>query len=217
MLPFTAEVFFSLFERYNAAIWPAQLIAYALGVLALLLSLKPLRGGDGIIAALLAASWLWTGVVYHMMYFATINWAAWSFGALFAIQGMLFAWTGTLRGRLGIRFRPNLYGWVGLSFVVFAMAVYPLIGWLAGHGWPRAPAFGVAPCPTAVFTLGMLLLTARRVPLHLTVIPVLWSLIAGAAAWPLNIPENLTLPLAGVCGISLILWKNRWLTLRERG
>ena len=33
MLPFTTEVFFSVFERYNAAIWPVQVqMASALGV-----------------------------------------------------------------------------------------------------------------------------------------------------------------------------------------
>jgi len=63
MLPFTTEVFFSVFERYNAAIWPVQVIAYGLGVLVVLLSLRPRRGGDRIIAAFLAGSWLWTGVV----------------------------------------------------------------------------------------------------------------------------------------------------------
>jgi hypothetical protein len=217
MLAYTTEVFFSVFAQYNAAIWPAQVIAYALGVLVVLLSLRPRKGSDKIIATCLAASWLWTGVVYHMMFFATIDWAAWAFGAAFAIEGILFAWTGAARGRLGFRFSPNLYGWAGLGLVIFSMAVYPLIGSLTGHGWPRAPMFGVAPSPTTIFTLGMLLLTQRRVPLHLTVIPVLWCLIGGTAAWLLNVPEDLALLLAGVSGMALVLWKNRWVALRERG
>ena len=33
MLPFTPEVFFAQFEDYNLSIWPAQIIAYALGAL----------------------------------------------------------------------------------------------------------------------------------------------------------------------------------------
>lgn len=135
MLAYTTEVFFSVFALYNAAIWPAQVIAYALGVLVVLLSLRPRKGSDKIIAACLAGSWLWTGVVYHMMYFATIEGAAWGFGAAFAMQGILFAWTGAARGRLRFRFSPNLYGWAGLGLVIFSMAVTPLIGSLAGHGW----------------------------------------------------------------------------------
>ena len=209
MLAYTTEVYFSVFALYNAAIWPAQLIATALGALVVLLALRPRQGSDRIIAACLAASWLWTGVVYHMMYFTAIDWAAWAFGAAFAMQGFLFAWTGAARGRLVFRFSPNLTGWAGLGLVIFSLAAAPLIGSLTGHGWPRAPMFGVAPAPVTLFTLGMLLLSERRVPLHLTVIPLLWCLIGGTAAWLLNVPEDLALPLAGVAGLALVLRKNR--------
>jgi hypothetical protein len=203
MLLFSPDVFFRLFEQYNAAIWPAQIIAYGLGLLLVLLALRPRQGGDRAVAAVLAAFWLWTGVVYHMTFFVTINWAAWAFGALFAIQGWLFLWSGALRGRVRFRFVPDPYGWTGLACVVFAMAAYPLIGWLAGHGWPKAPLFGVAPGPTTLFTLGMLLLAEPRVPLHLMLIPVLWAFLAGAAAWPLGMPEGLALPLAAVLAVVL--------------
>ena len=72
-----------------------------------------------------------------------------------------------------------------------------------------APLFGVAPGPTTIFTIGMLLLVSGRTPLHLALIPLLWSLIGGATAWLLGAPEGLALPLAGVGGVALILWKNR--------
>ena len=209
MLAYTTEVYFSVFAQYNAAIWPAQLVATALGVLVVLLSLRPRKGSDRIIAACLAASWLWTGVVYHMMYLATIDWAAWAFGAAFAVQGILFAWTGAARGRLRFRFRPGLFGWAGLGLVIYSIAVAPLIASLMDHGWPRAPMFGVAPAPVTLFTLGMLLLSERRVPLNLAVIPVLWCLVGGTAAWLLNVAEDLALPLAGVAAMALMLWKNR--------
>jgi len=55
----------------------------------------------------------------------------------------------------------------------------------------------------------MLLLSEGRVPLHLAVIPVLWCLIGGTAAWLLNVPEDLALLLAGVSGMALVLWKKR--------
>ena len=215
MLPFTSEVFFSNFAAYNAAIWPAQIVAYALGAYIILLTFRPYSGSGRFIATSLAIAWVWMGVVYHWLYFAPINFTAWPFGLLFVIQGLLLAWTGTLRGRLEFRFRPNLYGWAGLSFVVFAMGVYPLVGYLLGHGWPRAPMFGVAPCPTTIFTLGMLLLMEGRVPVHLLVIPVLWSLIGAAAVWLLDVPEDFGLLLAGALAVFLIFRKNRALSLGE--
>ena len=37
LVPFTREVFLGLFEQYNAAVWPGQFAAYAVGILILLL------------------------------------------------------------------------------------------------------------------------------------------------------------------------------------
>jgi hypothetical protein len=44
------------------------------------------------------------------------------------------------------------------------MVVYPLLGIRFGHSYPRAPLFGVAPCPTTIFTFGLLLWATRSVP-----------------------------------------------------
>lgn len=209
MLPFTPEVIFSTFEQYNAAIWPIQIVAYVLGLLAVFLILRPRQNVGRLIAAILAGFWLWIGIVYHLMFFATINFAATVFGIVFIVQGLLFAWTGVVNGRVEFRFSGDLSGWIGLGFAVFAMAVYPLLGLLAGHVWPRTPIFGVAPCPTTIFTLGLLLLTARRVPLSLLAIPVLWSLVGGSASWLLGVPEDIALPVAGITGLGLAIWKNR--------
>jgi hypothetical protein len=212
-LPFTREVFFQVVAQYNAAIWPTQMIAYGLGLLTILLILRPLKGSDKVISTLLAGAWLWIGVVYHMGYFATINLAAWLFGVLFIVQGLLLLWAGTLRGQLVFRFIPDRYGWIGLGLLLYAMAGYSLLGWLTGHGWPQVLLFGVAPCPTALSTLGILLLTVQRVPVLLLVIPILWSLIGGMAVWLLNIPEDLGLLVGGVLAAWLIIWKNRRLAL----
>jgi len=196
MLPFSREAFFAVFAHYNAAIWPAHIAAYALGGLLVLLALKPRPGNGRIVAAVLAIAWLWMGIVYHMLYFAPINWGAWVFGTFFIGQGLLLAWAG-IRGKLDVHFKRNLFGAVGLGFIAFSMILYPLIGLATDHGWPRGPMFGVAPCPTVIFTVGMLLITTPRAPVHLLIVPVLWSLIGGAAAWQLGILEDLALPIAG--------------------
>ena len=209
MLPFTAEVLSSVLEQYNRAIWPAQIIATGLGLAAVVSTLRPFPDSGRLIGAALAAAWAWIGVVYYLMHMATIDFTAPALGVFFVIQGALLAWTGALRGRLAWRFRADAFGWTGIGLVVLAMAATPLIAWLAGHGWPRAPMVGVAPCPTAIFTIGMLLLVDGRTPLHLVAIPVLGSLYCGTVAWLLNLPEDLAVPLAGVGGLGLILWKNR--------
>lgn len=209
MLPFGPDAFFALFEQYNRAIWPAQIAAYGLALAALALAARPAAWSGRAIAGILALAWAWNGAVYHMTYFVTINFWADIFGAFFLLQALLLLWIGVVRGRLMFRIGNEAASWIGAGLAVFAMIVYPAIGCALGHSWPRAPMFGVAPCPMTIFTMGMLLLVAGRVPLYLAVIPVLWSLIGGTAAWFLGVTEDLALPVAGLGGLALILAKNR--------
>jgi Family of unknown function (DUF6064) len=208
MLPFSTDVFFYLFEQYNRAIWPAQPIAYALGLLALVAAFRPFAGSSRVVCAVLALGWLWNGIAYHLMHFTQINFWAYGFAALFIVQGLLFAWS-ALRGRLEMRFVPDAFGWTGLVVALFALLVYPVIAWLAGHGWPRAPMFGVAPAPTTIFTWALLLMSMPRTPLHLTIIPLIWSLIGGAMAYFRGVPEDLALPLVAVTAVTTLAWRNR--------
>jgi Family of unknown function (DUF6064) len=209
MLPFTADVLFSSFEQYNRALWPLPVLAFVLALAAILLTLRPVRGGDRAIGALLTIAWLWVGIGYHLLHFAAIDFSAPLYGVFFVLEGLLLAWTGAIRGKLAFRFRAEPSGWIGLVLALAATVAWPLADWLWGSGLPSVRLVGLAPAPTALFTLGLLLLIDGRTPLHLTVIPLLWTLVAGATGWILGIRQDLALPVAGLCGFVLILWKNR--------
>jgi len=217
MIPFTSEVFLSLFEQYNGDIWPGQIAAYALGVLVIASMVLPIPGSDRAASAVLAGFWLWNGAVYHLDYFATITFSAYAFGVLFIIQAALLAWTGVLRGKLAFRLRTDASGWCGIAFIAVALVIYPVAAHLLGNGWPQASLFGVAPCPTAIFTLGVLLLAHGRTPWHLMVIPILWALIGGTAPFLLGILEDLFLLAAGLIGAAMAGLRNRRLAFHERG
>jgi hypothetical protein len=206
MLSFTAEVYFSLLEQYNRAIWPAQIIAYALALGALFLACRPMRHGSRVIAAALAAAWLWTGIVFHWLQFATISFAAPVIAACFVLQGVLLLWTGVLRGRLAFRCRRGVAGAAGLALAAAALFLHPVLARLTGYRWPQADLVGVAPDSTVLFTVGLLLLSDGRTPWYLLAVPLLWSIVAGLTGWFLGGPELLVLPALGVCGLALILW-----------
>jgi hypothetical protein len=214
MLPFSHDAFVDVFRLYNQAIWPAQVVAYGLAGLALASLLRPSPGADRLALGLLAGMWLWTGILYHGLFFSAINGAAIAFALVFALQGGFFAW---------LAVRPHVFAFtigkagtslVGLAFVIYAMLVYPLVGALVGQTYPGVPVFGVAPCPVVIFTFGMLLLARRRVPVGLLVIPGLWSLIGGSAAFLLSVPQDWSLLFSGVVAIPLILRTNRGISAR---
>ena len=208
-LPFTTEQFLGVFREYNQAIWPGQIVAYLLGLGALMLTLRRGPASDRAISGVLAVFWAWMGAVYHLTFFRTINPAALLFGASFLVQGGLFVYLSVVRNGPTFRVRSDLYGWVGGLFIAYAMVVYPVIGAALGHGYPQAPMFGVAPCPTTIFTFGLLLWTRGRVPGWLLAVPTLWALIGFTAALTLGILEDTGLLVAGLLGTGLLLYRNR--------
>ena len=120
----------------------------------------------------------------------------------------IFLFTGVLRRRLSFEFRPNGYGWTGAFLILYAMVLYPILGYFFGHAYPKAPSFGL-PCPTTIFTLGLLLWTKPGLPKSVLIIPVLWSVIGFSAALTLGIAEDTGLLVAGVAVTVLIFIRDR--------
>jgi hypothetical protein len=208
-LPFSIEQFLSVFETYNLVIWPMQIMAYALGAMAVFMVFLPVRYSGKIITAVLAIFWLWTGMMYHVAHFSAINRAAFLFGALFAAQGILFLIYGLRRNGLDFKFEYNMSSVAGIVLISYAMLFYPLLGILLGHAYPRSPVFGVAPCPVAIFTFGILLTNRTRPPVTILVIPFLWSIVGFSAAISLGMREDIGLLVAGVIGVTLAFTKNK--------
>lgn len=198
--PFTAGQFSEVFQRYNEAIWPAQVAAYVAGLGTLAWAvLRPSRRSGRAMGLVLAGMWVLMGAGYHLSFFRAISGLALPAGVLFLVEGAALAGL-ALRGRLELAPRRDAWARLGLALVGYAALAYPLLGLAQGHVYPRAPVFGVAPCPTTIFTFGVLLLVARPVPGWLLVIPLLWSLLGGSAAFLLGVREDLLLPVAGVVG-----------------
>lgn len=150
------------------------------------------------------------GVAYHWSFFSFINKGAYLFGAVFVVQALLLAYYGLIKQRLSFQFTRDVYGLTGLVFVLFALAVYPALGYYSGHIYPSSPTFGL-PCPTTIFTFGIFLWSDRKIPLAVFVIPLLWSIIGFSAAFLLGIKEDIGLLVAGLTGSVMIVLRNsKW-------
>lgn len=206
-IPFTVEQFLEVFGAYNTAIWPAQYLAYAIGTAIIWLAVSRIRGAGGGSFSLLALLWGFTGVAYQLVYFAQINAAARIFGILFILQALVLLGAQWVE-RPRLRVRVDLYGIVGVVFVLYAMVSYPLVGRAFGHGFPEGPVFGLTPCPLTIFTFGVLLWTDPSLPKWVPIIPFIWSLIGSTAAFSLGIPEDYGLLVAGLVG-TVMLWRRQ--------
>jgi hypothetical protein len=84
---------------------------------------------------------------------------------------------------------------------------YPVVGHFVGHDYPRTLPFGLVPCPTTVFTFGLFLLSDKKVPIYLLIIPILFT-IGAVVPVSRGIPEDIGLIIAGVIGTVMILFRD---------
>jgi len=165
-----------LLARYDTINWVARYFAIAF--------------------VLQAALLIWTGVIRDRFRFGTRDPQSPLIPAHAGIQSpthqflMFKNWVPAFAGTSGAR-------WIGFALLVYALALHPLIAPLTGRPITQAEIFGLAPDPTALATLGVLL-AADRPRLHLVAIPLLWCLVTGMTLWSMESPEAWVAPLLGV-------------------
>jgi len=190
-LLFSPRTYYRMIERHNEAVWPGQLVTLALGVGILVLLYRPAPERRRIIAGIVAVLWAFVAWAFLWKRYATINWAATYFAWLFAIESLLLA-------RLTFRPRRDFAGRVGVGLFLFSLAVYPLLAPLLGRGWRQAELFGVAPDPTVLATLGLLLMAEQPPRWWTLVVPLAWCLMTGALLWAMGSPEVWILVMAAI-------------------
>lgn len=146
------------------------------------------------------------GSLYHLLFFSSINQGAILFEIFFIFQWLILFYAGVLKDKLSFGFQFGWKGTIGFLFILFAMAVYPLLGSFFGHIYPRSPTFGL-PCPATIFTFGLLLWSDKKVPWYVLPIPLMWSMIGFGAAFSLGILEDIGLPLAGTIALGSLIWE----------
>ena len=193
-LMFSPRIYWRLFESLNLAAWPAQplIVGMVLAWLGWGARQVGTFGAAAARVALFGLAWAWLAVawLYFAQRYAPINWAAAYATPAFALQalGMLaLALWGGVRGHGEARRR-----YPGLVLLGWALLVHPLLALAGDRPGLQAEVFGLSPDPTAIGTLGLLLMlradtaAARRVLRLLWPLPWLWCVISAATLWTLG-------------------------------
>jgi hypothetical protein len=207
-IPFTVDEFFHVFEVYNISIWPIQLLLYALAIGSVIMAFTGGPKLSQIVFFILSFFWIWSGSIYHIGHFSVINKGAYFFGIAFILQGILFFYVGVIRKKIEFKFTTRLAHILGVALILYSLLIYRVMGYYQGHVYPQSPTFGV-PCPTTIFTFGILLVSMHRVPWYLIIIPLLWSLVGFFAAVNLSIKEDYGLVISGVLAAALLLFNKQ--------
>ena len=203
-MQFNAQQFLDVFASYNTAVFPAQMVLLVAGLLALRLAgngdLTSSRTTTGVLSLL----WLWMGYVYHWVFFSRVNDLAIAFGAMFVVQAAIMFYAGVVRNDLVFEHQSDTRTLIGTCLVVYALLIYPLIGLALGHSYPYSPTFGL-PCPTTIFTFGILIRSGARVPFYVLPALLIWTAIGSSAAFLAGMFEDVGLLLAGGVAFAVLV------------
>jgi hypothetical protein len=200
------------FGRGNAAIWPMQLVLFAGAVVMVGLAFWPTRRASQLICLLAAADFAWVGVVF----FGVIESGMTIWFAAFIVEAILLLVAGVVRRDLVFTPHWNLASVLGVVFMFYALVAYPIIEMLGGQPLRVVPLFGLAPCVTVLFALGLLLWARPPVPLYVLLIPLAWALQAAPGNLAMGHVPDFPLILVGMITAGLIIWRDRtstWLTV----
>ena len=207
-LPFSIKQFLDVFGLYNTSVWPAQYFLILLAIVSIFFSAYKTKSSSIIISSSLAILWLWIGIVYQFIFFSPINKAANFFAVLFILQSLLFFYFGVIKNNLNFLYKNKVQIVISILLFLYALIFYPLLGVAFGHSYPRFPTFGL-PCPTTIFTIGLLLLIEAKIKRWLIIIPVIWSFIGFTAALKLGILQDIGLLVSAIVVLSYILLENK--------
>jgi len=208
-LMFSPRIYWRLFESLNLAFWPLQ-AGVALAALAWLGWVGRDAGVPGRAAAraalaALALGWAITAWAFLWQRLAPIHWLAGYVAPLFLLQAaamLALALHGAVQGHADPMRRA-----VGLSLLAWALLLHPLLAGVAGRPWMQAEFIALASDPTAIATLGLLLmLRGPHWPLRaLWALPLAWCVLSAVTLWTMGSAQG-WVPWAAVL---LAVWAAR--------
>jgi hypothetical protein len=202
-LLFSPRVYWRMFELHNAAFWPLHLATLAAGLAIILLVLRRPPGRGPWVALILAALWAFIGWTFLWSRYAAINWAIVYVAPAFGLQALLLVIAAACGG-LALA-RKDAGARLGVLLMAIGVA-YPLLPPLFERPWRSAEVFGIAPDPTAIATLGVLLTASGRFAPLMSAIPLLWLLLSGLTLQTMGDPQAwLPLLTAGTAVAVLVL------------
>ena len=211
----TLERFLNYASRYNLDLYPAQYLMLGLGLIAILTVFFRTKTSSRFISAILAFFYGWIGIQFYMIYFKEFMPIPFVFGILFIIQALIFILEGTIRNRISFQFKADIYGLTGALLLFYAIFGYQALENLLGRGYPEILSFGMFPCPTVIFSLGILLWTGKKFPPYILIFPIIQALSGFIPAFIIGIIEDIGLIISGLLALSLLGSRDKLLIFRK--
>ena len=173
MIP--AENWWASLEVYSLSIFPMQIVMYVLAaILTMLFFARPGTTTNRIIKAYLAFACAWIGIVFFLILGRDLP-AHSAQAFLFLSIAVLFT-ADLFMGKIEFRV-PETKWHLHTTIFWFVMAfLYPAVGMLVGHTYPRMIILGTFPCPTVAFALVLMTTALPKVTRLVYFLLLLWAI-----------------------------------------
>ncbi|WP_339861627.1 hypothetical protein [Thalassospira alkalitolerans] len=196
-LLFSPRVYYRLFETLNTTWGLAVAAALIAGMVASGLAMRRGYRGNRVVLILLAMIWGWVTAGFLWQYYQPINWVIPYFIPAFIVEAGFMVMFAVRRMPLRFGWRGDFSSVAGAALLLIAIIGFPFAGLIEGRGLIQAELFGSAADPTAIGTLGFILLARGTWRWLLLPVPLVWCVMASAILWVMD--QNIALlPLIAV-------------------
>ncbi|MEA3307469.1 MAG: DUF6064 family protein [Elusimicrobiota bacterium] len=201
-----AEVFFNNVSTYNVSIFPMQIITLVVAIiLTYLLFVRPSTILNKLMKIYLSFTFAWFALMFPFEGFFKI-----CFGLVHIAIAILF-FIDIFAAKIEFKFPETSGKRYFMLFLIFsAFALYPLIEYMSGHLYPKILLFGVAPCPTIIFSLALLIGAVPKVGKLIFILLIFPAIFSGLSV-PiiLGVWADLLLLVSGIYGLIILIknWK----------
>jgi len=201
-----AEVFLNNIGVYNDSIFPMQIITLVVAIiLTYLLFVRPSTILNKLIKIYLSFTFVWFVLMFPFEGVFKI-----AFGLVHIVIAILF-FIDIFTAKIEFKFPETSGKKYFMLFLIFsAFALFPLIEYMSGHLYPKILLFGVAPCPTIIFSLALLIGAVPKVG-KLIFILLIFSAISSGLSAPImfEVWADLLLLVSGIYGLITLVknWK----------
>jgi len=201
-----AEVFFKNVSAYNVSIFPMQIITLVVAViLTYLLFVRPGAIVNKLIKVYFSLTFVWFVFMFPFEGVLKIT-----FGLLHLAIAIFF-FIDIFTAKTEFKFPETSGKRTFMLFLIFsAFALYPLIEYMSGHIYPKVLLFGVAPCPTVIFSLALLIGAVPKVGKIIFILLIFPAIFSGLSVpIMLGVWADLLLLFTGVYGLITLIrnWK----------
>ncbi len=208
LIPFSPDVYVSIFGGYNAWAWPAFAVAAVITAVALSRLLRGDGQADRLLALSIAASLDMDrlGVPSRNLRHAQlgrrpVRLAVHRAGSGVCSMGRL--------ARPGPCYLSRAVCAAGFFLMACALALHPLLVLGSGDAARHAHLFGITPAPVAAASVAALFFLKGRGSLWLLAWPVVWSAWDLASAWTMMLYRDAALPVLTLAAAVFLIFRAR--------